>query len=195
MLLTFSHPWALFLLVAMPPLLWWFQRSGRGALRFSQLNFGEPLPAGRGRRARRAGLIMRALGLGLLIVAIAGPRWPDESTRIPAEGIAIAMVVDVSASMASTDVAWHGAVVSRLDAAKQSFRQFVAGGDQQGDQHFSGRKHDLIGLVAFAAQPNTACPLTLDHQTLLKVLDGLQPRTVAEEGRTNPGDALAWALY
>ena len=36
--------------------------------------------------------------------------------------------------------------------------------------------------------------LTLDHSALLSTLDAEEPRTLATEATTNPGDAIAWAL-
>ena len=47
----------------------------------------------------------------------------------------------------------------------------------------------------FATRPETACPLTLDHAALLKILDGEEPRSIVTEATTNPGDAIAWALH
>jgi Ca-activated chloride channel family protein len=130
----------------------------------------------------------------LLIVALAGPRWPDPGTRMPTEGIAVAMVVDVSASMNDRDFPWQNQLLSRLEGVKKVFRLFVAGGEGPGGETFQARPHDLIGLVTFARRPETACPLTLDHAALLKILDAEEARTVATEATTNPGDAVAWAL-
>jgi Ca-activated chloride channel homolog len=47
--------------------------------------------------------------------------------------------------------------------------------------------------VTFAAVPQTACPLTLNHSVLLSVLDGQKPRDGIDAG-TNVGDALAEGL-
>src|SRR5262249_6471638 len=56
------------------------------------------------------------------------------------------------------------------------------------------------GLVTFATWPETACPLTLSHSVLLRMLDddeapAIKPRTVPTESQTNIGDALAWGLH
>ena len=78
--------------------------------------------------ARWCGIGLRALGLALLVAAVAGPRWPDLRTRIDTEGIAIMMLVDVSGSMGEKDFDWDGERISRLDAVKRCFRLFVEGG-------------------------------------------------------------------
>jgi Ca-activated chloride channel family protein len=136
---------------------------------------------------------LRGLALVLLIIALAGPRWPDERTRITTDGIAIMMVVDVSGSMAEPDFDWQGERISRLDAVKKVFRLFVEGGEE-GDQKFNGRLEDLIGLVTFASRPECPCPLTLSHAVLLRLLDTEMPRQIPGESQTNITDALALGL-
>src|SRR5262249_21340063 len=59
---------------------------------------------------------------------------------------------------------------------------------------FQGRPTDLIGLVTFATRPNPACPLTLSHSVLLRMLDGEQPRNLPNESTTNISDALIEGL-
>ena len=191
---SFAHPVVLLLLLLVPPLLWLWRRRGRPTLRFSDIALVADLPRGRSVRALWGGLLLRGLGLAFLIVALAGPRWPDAGTRLPAEGIAITMIVDVSASMNDRDFSWQNQLMTRLDGVKKVFRLFVAGGEGPAGEKMLPRPHDLISLVTFATRPETACPLTLDHRALLKILDAEEPRTLATEATTNPGDAIAWAL-
>jgi len=132
--------------------------------------------------------------LALLALAMAGPRWPDAGSRIPAEGVAIAMVVDVSGSMAEMDFTWQGEKISRLDAVKKVFRLFVEGGPGPAGEQLEGRPNDLISLVTFGTRPESVCPLTLNHAVLLRLLNEEQPRG-ALEGQTNIGDAIAWGLF
>jgi Ca-activated chloride channel family protein len=195
MIPVLTHSWALLLFLLLPWLAWRHLHSSRGAWQFSDSRL---LPEQRGGRtwwARRGGPGLRLLGLGLAITALAGPRWPDPNVRIPTEGISIAMVVDVSVSMSEEDFVQGKTKTSRLQGVKELFRLFVAGGESTDGTILSGRPQDLIALVTFATHPETACPLTLDHKALLKILDAQQPRSSAEEGTTNPGDAIAWALH
>lgn len=190
MMPSFTHPWLLLLLLAVPPLVWWWLRRRGAALRYSETAVLSQRPGGRGPVVRGMGAGLRAAALALLIVAVAGPRWPDLRTRIPAEGIAIEMVLDISGSMNEKDFIWHDERVTRLDAARKVFRLFVDGGRGPGGEALAGRESDLIGLIAFSAQPYVVCPLTLNHSALLNMLDAQD----AQAEDTNIGDAIAWGL-
>jgi Ca-activated chloride channel family protein len=186
----FAHPWWLLLALAIPLLVWAWQRRDRGALLFSDTRLLTHLPRGRERWVPACLLGLRCLTLLLLVLALAGPRWPDLRTRLTTHGIAIVLLLDVSGSMGEHDFGADGEPTSRLDAVKEVFRQFVAG-----DEGLPGRSDDLIGLVTFATRPESACPLTLSHDVLLQILDRQQPRTLPDESQTNLGDAIAWGLH
>ncbi len=192
---TFANPYWLLLLPGVPLLVWWWLRQHRGAVRFSSAVLLVGLPAGRERRWRRVGAALRGLGLTLLVLALAGPRWPDPGTRLPTYGISIVLAVDVSRSMEDRDFLWDKEKISRLEAAKKVFRLFVAGGKGPDGSQLAGRPNDLIGLITFATRPETACPLTLNHDVVLQLLQAEEPRTVPGEGTTNLGDALVWAVH
>jgi Ca-activated chloride channel family protein len=69
------------------------------------------------------------------------------------------------------------------------FLDFVRGG-----RGLAGRPDDLIGIVSFAAYADTRCPLTLDHDNLVRVAHGLElVKNPAEDG-TAIGDGLGLAL-
>ena len=191
----FSNPEFLAAAPLAAALAWWRARRRRPALRYADVGLFAGVHGGRAWRARRGGAALRGLALLALLVACAGPRRPDERTRIPAEGIAVVMVLDVSGSMETRDAAWEpgGPPVSRLDAARRAFRLFVAGGDAPDGTHFEPRPADQIGLVTFAALPHTACPLTLNHTVLLRVTDAQETKAGIDAG-TNVGDAIAEGL-
>lgn len=179
----------------LPLLAWRWQRRDRSALAFPSVATLGALPAGRPSVASRGGISMRLVGLFLLIFAFAGPRWPDQGSRLPTEGISIAFVLDASESMTKQDFRWGDQLLSRFDGVRKVFRLLVEGGVGLQGETFAGRNNDLVALVACATRPETACPLTLDHAALLKILDAEEPRNVLIEQQTNPGDAIAWALY
>lgn len=147
------------------------------------------------------------IGIGLLVVALARPQSGKEDYRIRAEGIALAMCVDRSGSMAASDFTIKGRHVTRLEAVKKTFRDFVAGNRSSGGP-LVGRKDDMIGLLAFGGYVDSFCPLTLDHATLLEMLNQvrlpqpvrdvrgrvLDERLYEEESMTAIGDALAQAV-
>ncbi|MFH1745507.1 MAG: VWA domain-containing protein [Planctomycetota bacterium] len=182
--------WALLLLLLLP-LLWmlWQWRSRRAAIRFSDLS---NLRAAGGTWSRRIRLILptlRIAALGCLIVAVARPQRPDESNQIFAEGIAIQMVVDTSGSMRSTDLSPPDRRMTRLDVVKDVFRRFV-----MGDGELPGRPNDLVGMIRFALYADSICPLTLDHDSLLKILGDTHLSQGREGENTAIGDALALAV-
>jgi len=114
--------------------------------------------------------VLRSLALALLVVCLARPEKGIEQTRIYAEGIAIQMVVDLSGSMENQDFAVSGRRTTRLEAVKKVFREFVEGIGGAS----KGRQDDLIGLIGFARYPDSLAPLTLDHGSVLAILDGAE---------------------
>ncbi len=137
-----------------------------------------PLPAG-----------LLALATLALAVALAGPRTGDETTEVEREGIAIVMALDRSGSMDARDFVAGDYSVSRLQALKGVFREFVLGGEAG-----KGRPDDLIGLVAFGTYADGACPLTLDHGNLLNILDQIEVAQERSEAATAIGEGLGLAI-
>jgi Ca-activated chloride channel family protein len=190
----FAHPEFLWLAPLAVVGAWWWARRRRPALRFADVGLF-PRAGGRARRAKWGGAALRGLAALALVLACAGPRRPDLRTRVPAEGVAVVLALDVSGSMATPDVVWdpHAPPVSRLDAARRAFHLFVAGGDAPDGTRFDPRPTDEVGLVTFAVVPETACPLTLNHSVLLHIADEQKPESDLRAG-TNVGDAIAEAV-
>ncbi len=172
----FAQPW--FLLAALlAPLAWWWSARSAGRVVFSSLRV---LPlGGETWRTRIAWLpdVLIALAVACLAIALAGPRRGDNSSRIHSEGIAITMAVDVSGSMRALDLTEKGKELTRLDAVKGVFEQFVLGG-----LGLDGRDDDAIGLVAFAHYADTRSPLTLDHANLVTAARQLDFARQDEDG-------------
>jgi Ca-activated chloride channel homolog len=127
---------------------------------------------------------LRGLAIAALAVALARPQSVGGMTRIAGQGVAIAVVLDHSASMRTADFAADRGLrtISRLDAAKETLIRFV-----------EARPSDLIGLIAFANLPETACALTLDHGRLIMKAQGIRPARADNNG-TNIGDAIVWGI-
>ncbi len=159
------------------------------AVTYSSLALVDAAPQSLRTRLARVPAVLLAVATLALAIALAGPRTGDATTSIQREGIAIAMIVDRSGSMQARDFLAEDAGVSRLDAVKHVFRDFVLGGTLGG-----GRPDDLIGLVSFARYADGLCPLTLDHGNLVAILD--QIGIVAEPGEdgTAIGEGLALAV-
>jgi len=183
----FSQPWFLLAALLVIPTVWWSLRSS-GRVVFSSLRV---LPAGGHTwRTRIAWLPDALLGLAVIAFAIglAGPRKGDENSRERREGIAIALAVDVSGSMKALDLSEGKRELTRLDAVKRVFEQFVLGGNG-----LRGRNDDAIGLVAFATYAETRSPLTLDHGNLVTAARQLDFAR-DEESQTRIGNGLALAV-
>lgn len=172
------------------------RRSKSASLRFSST--AKLAAVGRSwvTRTRALPAILRALAIAALLIALARPQAGGEY-RQSREGIAIQMVMDVSGSMAEDDFLLSGRPVRRLDAVKKVFKDFVLG-----DGDLGGRENDLIGMTTFAMFADTAVPLTLDHASLLDLLEeaeipgwvnGRQVRESEESGFTSIGEAIVLA--
>jgi len=191
---SFANPEFLFLTPLAPAIAWWWVRRPRPAMRFGDTSLFAGSRGWRARSAMWGGATLRGLACMTLILACSGPRLPDLRTRLPADAIAIMMIVDISDSMRDP-VPWPGGPeVSRLEAARRAFKLFVLGGESPDGTTFQAHSSDQIGLVALANVPETLCPLTLNHSVLLKVLDGLKPVPPSENAGTNVGDAIAEAV-
>ena len=173
---TLTYPWAVLLaLLAIPA--WWWSRRAAGRVVFSSLG---ALPSGgRTWRTRLAWLpdAMVCVSVVCLAFAMIGPRAGDKNARIRREGIAVMMAVDISGSMRALDLSEKTQELTRLDAVKRVFEQFVLGGGG-----LDGREDDAIGLVAFARYADTRSPLTLDHGNLITAARALDFARQDEDG-------------
>ncbi len=171
-----AQPWFLLALVLVVPAVWWSRRSS-GRVLFSSLR---ALPAGGHTwRTQLAWVPDALLGLAVaaLVIGLAGPRAGDKSSRVRREGIGLVLAVDVTGSMRAHDLSERNRELTRLDAVKRVFEQFVLGGKGLG-----GRPDDAIGLVAFARYADTRSPLTLDHSNLVTAARQLDFAREDEDG-------------
>jgi len=173
-----ADPWLLLLLGTLLLLLPRGRRAAReAAVRYPSLDVLRAVaPGGAGTRRALLGLL-RAVVLGLAVVALARPQLGTAETTVHREGVDVVLAVDVSGSMLAEDFTIDGKRSSRLDAVKDVVRQFVA-----------DRPQDRIGLVLFAGRPYTQAPLTLDHGWLLQNL------ARASVGMIEDGTAIGSAL-
>ncbi|HEX6132564.1 MAG TPA: VWA domain-containing protein [Longimicrobiales bacterium] len=183
----FGNPWALLLLLAIPLYLWLTRGARPGTLTFSRAGLlGKIAP----RSARVLAIIpgwLRALAFAALVIAIATPRTGASVVDVDADGIAIALVVDISSSMLAEDMSVEDdegrrRARNRLAAAKETVAAFVR-----------GREYDRIGLVAFAGEALTQVPITIDYPVIYQALEQLQAGTGMLEDGTAIGTAIATA--
>lgn len=188
--MTAFHPSAVWflLLFVLAPLIWWryWSRRRRTAIRFSSIRLARQPHGTWAVRGRYLVPGLRTAAIVLLIVCLARPQKGNEETRVFAEGAAIQLIVDRSGSMQAMDFHIDGKPVDRLAAVKKVVREFVFG-----DQKLTGRPDDLIGLIVFGTFADSLCPLTLDHDHLIRALDSAQIARNNAEGATAIGDAIA----
>ena len=159
--MSFANPGYLFLLLLLIPIVVWYiwkLRNARASVQLSSTDslFRQP-------KSLRVWLIhvpfaLRVMVITLLSLALARPqlsnRWQSEST----EGIDIMMALDISGTMLGEDLK-----PNRLEAAKAVATDFVL-----------SRPNDQIGLVVFAGESFTQCPLTTDHAVLVNLFQSVK---------------------
>jgi len=117
--------------------------------------------------------ILRLLALSCIIIALARPQTKFDETQREGEGIDIVLCIDVSGSMTAQDFS-----PNRMEAAKNVAVDFV-----------NNRPSDKIGVVIFAGESFTQCPLTTDHYVLINQIR--QIRSGLLEDGTAIGSGLA----
>jgi len=171
---TFRDP--LLLLALIPVLVAGFLVLRRGlrhrpGTRFPSLGF---FPASSvAARARALLPVARLLALALLVVAFARPQVVEKEEEIRTEGIDIMLALDISGSMQAEDFKPR----NRLHVAKNVVADFL-----------NLVRNDRVGLVVFAGQAFTQCPLTLDYDVLRTLLARV------EIGMIEDGTAIGTAL-
>jgi Ca-activated chloride channel family protein len=170
----FAHPYLLSLLALVPLVAWYALRRGRRrSVAYSSLDLmltaGLEAPVWK----RHAVLALRLAVLSLVIVGLARPQTGRSKHTTYAEGIDIMLVLDTSGSMQAQDFEPK----NRLHVAKEVVKEFIA-----------KRTQDRIGLVVFAADAITQCPLTLDYALLTKLVDAV------DFGMLEDGTAIGVAL-
>ena len=122
--------------------------------------------------------VLRLAAMVLIIIALARPRYVDQSTRIKtSKGIDIVMAIDVSASMLARDL-----TPNRLEALKEVAARFI-----------NSRPNDRLGLVEYAGESYTKTPLTSDKTLVLSALKSIEYNTIIEGG-TAIGMGLATSV-
>ncbi|CQB88559.1 Mg-chelatase subunit ChlD [Chlamydia trachomatis] len=172
--MTFAHPYYFLLLLLVPLAIWLYLWREKRPATFTLSTIG----AFRGRRVSwRTRLCWLPFALALLgfvsgVIALARPQSSNAYSTESTEGINIVLALDISGSMLAKDLQ-----PNRFEAAKSVAGEFV-----------SSRPYDNIGLVVFAGESYTQCPLTTDHAVLLNMINSV------EMGLVNDGTAIGSGL-
>ena len=125
---------------------------------------------------RHVPFLLRIMALVLIIVAIARPRSSQDMERVDTEGIDIILAMDVSTSMLARDF-----TPDRISASKDIAIEFIA-----------QRPTDRMGIVVFAGESYTQCPLTTDRAALINMMKEVETGLI-DDG-TAIGNGLATAI-
>jgi Ca-activated chloride channel homolog len=145
-------------------------------MRFANMELLERVaPPQAGTRWRQLPAALLVAALALLTTAMAGP---THEVRVPQNRAVVMLVVDISESMAATDVA-----PSRIEAAKEAGKHFA-------DVLTPGIN---LGLVSFAANAELLVAPTTDRGEVKRAIDTLEPapRTATGEGIFTALQAIA----
>ncbi len=166
--MVFANPNYLYLLLLLIPLVAWYiykLRKSQASLQVSSAEAFE-VPGASSWRVylRHVPFVLRMVAIAVLIVVLARPQSTNSWQNSTTEGIDIVMAIDISTSMLAEDLK-----PNRLEAAKDVAASFI-----------NGRPNDNIGLVVFAAESFTQCPLTTDHGVLLNLFKDIQPGIIQD---------------
>lgn len=176
-----DHPQTLFLLVVLPAAIYlrhfWPKAGGRLVVPFR-------VWGGAGFRPRVTMLrfaygfsvLCFWIGVGVLVVASAGPARVERERIFANRGIDIMIVLDESPSMATRDFQPG----NRFETARSVIRRFIA-----------QRENDPIGLVSFGKEAALRVPPTLDYDAVLSSLDSLQIMGLGDGTAIGMGIAVA----
>jgi Ca-activated chloride channel homolog len=171
---SFGQPLLLLLLLAVPLVLalvvWWRRRRPAAGIPYPDLDViaaADPGP----RLRRHLPLALALLALTGLVFALARP---EVDRQVPRERATIMLAVDVSGSMAATDVDPY-----RLRAAQDAALRFI---DEVPRQY-------QVGLVSFSGQANLLVSPTTDRDAMRRAIETLTP-----DGATAVGEAIESSL-
>ena len=176
--ITFGQPWLLLLFLLIPALIYWKYNKGRKQVAAIGISSIKGLTESKSWKNyfQQFPFILRMLALACIIIALARPQTRFDETQREGQGIDIILAIDVSGSMTAQDF-----TPNRMEAAKKVAEEFV-----------DARPSDRIGVVIFAGESFTQCPLTTDHYVLKSQIS--QIRNGLLEDGTAIGSGLATSV-
>ena len=175
-MLSFGNPYYLFLLIIIPIIYICnkkFAENNEGTVQISSAKLFSKKIKRKGLIRKNILLFFQYLTLLLIIIALSKPRIIDSLKETKMDVIDIVLVMDISSSMLATDF-----LPNRLEAVKKTAKNFI-----------EERISDRIGVLVFAGESFIQCPLTVDKDVLLSLMDEIQ---VAEQ--SYDGTAIGMAI-
>ena len=173
--MTFANPEYLFLLLLLLPIVGWYiyeLRKSDASVQVSDTRVLAAQPKSIRIWLLHVPFVLRIAVITLISIALARPQLTNKWSSQTTEGIDIMMALDISGTMLAEDLR-----PNRLEAAKKVASDFVI-----------ARPNDQIGLVVFAGESFTQCPLTTDHAVLVNLFKSV------EYGMVEDGTAIGLGL-
>lgn len=175
----FANPAWFFSLFALIPLIgWqiWKRQKMHATLQVSTSTPFTQTPRTWKQKLRWLPLAIEVIAIVFFVTALARPQSAFRQKEVQVEGVDIVLALDISGSMKAMDFS-----PNRLGVTKQVAADFI-----------KNRPTDRIGLVVYAGEAYTQCPVTTDHATLLGLLNDVDFDRI-EDG-TAIGDGLGTAV-
>jgi Ca-activated chloride channel family protein len=177
--IEYAYPAFFYGLILIPLMVGWYLWRGRKSTASLKISGFENLDDKLGSARiwlRHLPFVFRLLTLSLIILVLARPQSSNRWEQVTTEGIDIVMCMDISGSMRAMDFK-----PNRLEASKNVGIEFV-----------NAREDDRFGLVVFAGESFTQCPMTTDRAVVINFMKEID-FGVIEDG-TAIGMGLATAV-
>lgn len=175
-MITFGNPWYLLGLILIPILYYWQHKTAKtkeGSIRISAAALVSDQMKRRGKRRIRLLTALQYITLCLILMGLSRPRLIDSMQETNVDVVDIVLVMDISSSMLATDFP-----PNRLEAVKKTAKDFI-----------DARSGDRMGVLVFAGESFIQCPLTIDQDVVLSLMDEIR---VAEQ--SYDGTAIGMAI-
>ena len=153
----FANPKYFLILVLLVPMILWYvfrEKRSHADLQFSSLKAIKGMKHAGRVWLRHVLFALKVLAIVFLVTALVRPQSSNSWQTYTSEGIDIMLALDISGSMLARDFS-----PDRLEAAKDVATKFIL-----------ERPQDKIGLVVFAGESFTQCPLTTDQAVLVNLM-------------------------
>ena len=175
--MEFKNPIYLLLLIIIPVLVFWYNKSGKNKeaiFRISSKYFLSNEIIQNGKNKNYFLQILNIVVITLIIIGIARPQLVNKLSETSVDVVDMIIVLDISSSMLADDFK-----PNRLEAVKKAAIDFI-----------NSRKNDRIGILVFAGESFIQCPLTVDKVVLKSLVNEINIASKEYDG-TAIGMAIA----
>lgn len=173
--LEFAHIewfWALLIVPAAIAWYWYSYSKNRASISMPTLGQLQNAPKSFKATAYHGLFVLKILAIAFVVMALARPQSSSSWQDITTEGIDIVLAIDISGSMLAQDLK-----PNRIEASKRVAMDFI-----------DSRPNDRMGLVIYAGESFTQCPLTTDHDVLKNLFFDIK------NGMIDDGTAIGMGL-